>query len=49
MIMFLDNNKDIEKVSDEQVIKDYYQEFPLSNFCKYVSKDIQKKKIRGRK
>ena len=49
MIMFLDNNKDIEEVTDEQVIKDYYHNFPLSIFSKYVSKDIQKKKIRGRK
>lgn len=49
MIMFLDDNKEIKEVIDEQVIKDYYQNFPSSNFSKYIGKDIQKKKIRGRK
>ena len=45
MIMFLENNKEIEKIDDTK-IKEYYKNFPITIFSKYIGKDIQKKKIK---
>ena len=41
--------KKIEEITDENLIKDYYKNFHLLNFNKYISKEIQKKKLKGRK
>ena len=49
MIMFIEENKKIEEITDENIIQDYYKNFHLSNFNKYISKEIQKKKLKGRK
>lgn len=46
MIMFLNDNKWIEEVKDKNEIKEYYNNFTLTNYCKFISKDIQKKKIK---
>ena len=46
MIMFLDDNKHIEEIKDNNEIKEYYNNFPLTTFCEFISKDIQKKKIK---
>ena len=46
MIMFIDDNKHIEEIKDNNEIKEYYNNFPLTTFSKYISKDIQKKKIK---
>ena len=49
IIMFLDDNKYIEEIKDENEIKEYYKNFDSTNYSKYISKEIQKKKIKGRK
>ena len=49
MIMFFDENKKIEEIKDENLIKNYYTNFHLTTFSNYISKEIQKKKIKGRK
>ena len=49
MIMFIEENEKIEEITDENIIQDYYKNFHLSNFNKYISKEIQKKKLKGRK
>lgn len=46
MIMFIDDNKYMEEIKDEDEIKEYYKKYPFKPFCKYISKDIQKKKIK---
>lgn len=46
MIMFYDNNKEIEEINDATIIKKYYENFPSKIFSKYVGKNIQKKKIK---
>ena len=49
IIMFLDDNKFIEEIKDENEIKEYYKNFDSTNYSKYISKEIQKNKIKGRK
>lgn len=46
MIMFLDDNKYMEEIKDKNEIKEYYNNFTLTNYCKFISKDIQKEKIK---
>ena len=49
IIMFLDDNKFIEEIKDENEINEYYKSFDSTIYSKYISKEIQMKKIKGRK